>query len=265
MAILEWDKIGERFYETGLDRGVLYLKDGRSTVWNGLRSVEEGADAEATPFYLDGVKYIHRISPGDFNGKLTALTYPDEFEEVVGTKEVGNGMYYYNQQPKSFNLSYRTRVGNDLDGIDHGYKLHVLYNVYAISDPFQYQSINDQIEPTELSWTLSGAPPVSSGYRPTMHVCIDTRDSNIEVLETIEEILYGTAISNPRVPSIDELTGLMSMFGSFVVVDNGDGTWTGIDLANNYVTMTSPTQFSITNVDANYIDTSTYTVSTTTP
>lgn len=265
MAILTWDKPGERFYETGIDRGVLYLQDGRTAVWNGLRSVEEGADAESSSFYIDGVKFLHRVAPGGFQGKLTALTYPDEFEEVVGTTEVAPGMYHYNQPPKMFNLSYRTRVGNDLEGIDHAYKLHILYNLIAVPDASTFQTAGGELTPIDFSWALSGTPPVSSSHRPTVHICIDSRDADPSVLSTIEGLLYGSDVSNPQLPPFDELTGLMSMFGSFVVVDNGDGTWTGIDLADQYITMTGDGQFSITNVDATYLDVSTYTVSTTTP
>jgi hypothetical protein len=265
LALLEWDKIGERYYETGIDHGVLYLKDGRSVPWNGLRSVEEGSDTENSSFYLDGVKYLHRVTPGDFSGKLTAITYPDEFEEVVGTVEVGPGMYYYNQAPKMFDLSYRTRIGNDVDGTDHGYKLHVLYNLIATADPATYSSLNEQVQPIEFGWTLNGTPPFVTGHRPTVHVCIDSRDADPAILSTIEGILYGSDISNPRLPPLDELTGLMEMFGSLIIVDNGDGTWTAIDLADQYITMDSDTRFTIDNVDATYLDVTTYTVSTTTP
>jgi hypothetical protein len=265
LATLEWDRVGERYFETGIDRGVLYLKDGRSVPWNGLRSVEEGSDSESASFYLDGVKYLHRVTPGDFSGKLTALTYPDEFDEVVGTREVGTGMYYYNQDPKMFNLSYRTRIGNDIDGVDHAYKLHVLYNLIATPDPANYQSISDQVQPVDFGWTLSGTPPVVAGHRPTVHICIDSRDADPFILETLEGLLYGSPTTNPRLPPLDELTSLMSMYGALVIVDNGDGTWTAIDLADRYITMNSDTQFTIDNVDATYSDVSTYTISTTTP
>lgn len=265
MATLEWDRVGERYYETGVERAVLYLKDGRSVAWNGLKSVEESSDAESSPFYIDGVKYLHRVNPGDFSGKLTALTYPDEFEEVSGTLEVGPGMYYYNQMPKMFNLSYRTRVGNDLDGVDHAYKLHILYNLIATADAANYSSLSEDIQPVEFSWTLNGTPPATSGYRPTVHICIDSRDADPAILSTIEGLLYGTETNNPRLPPLDELTGLMTMFGALIIIDNGDGTWQAIDLADQYITMDSDTRFTIDNVDATYSDFSTFTVSTTTP
>jgi hypothetical protein len=117
----------------------------------------------------------------------------------------------------------------------------------------------------EFAWALTGTPPSLSGFRPTVHISIDSTKAAPETLATIETVLYGTDVANPRLPEIDEMTDLMSMYGSFVVVDNGDGTWTGIDLAGDYVTMDSPTQFTVDNVDATYSDTDTYSVSTTTP
>jgi len=265
LATLEWDRVGERVYETGVDRGVLYLHDGRSAAWNGLRSVDVGSDSENSSFYLDGVKYLHRVSPGDFTGKLTALTYPEEFDEVSGMQEVAPGMHYHNQQPEMFDLSYRTRIGNDLEGTEYGYKIHVLYNLIAQADQVSQSSISETVSPLDFAWTLNGTPAAVEGYRPTVHISIDSRGTDPSVLTAIEAILYGTDSSNPRMPPIDEITDLMAMFGSLVIVDNGDGTWSAIDLAGTYITMDSPTQFTIDNVDATYSDTDTYTVSTTNP
>jgi hypothetical protein len=265
LAILEWDQVGERLYETGVDHGVVYLRDGRTAAWNGLRSVEAGSDSENAPFYLDGVKYLHRVIPGDFAGKVTAFTYPDELEEVVGIEEVAPGMHYYQQMPKMFDLSYRTRIGNDLEGTDYAYKLHILYNLLAVPDQSSHQSISEQVQPLEFGWVLNGTPPMSSGNRPTLHISIDSRTADPAVLANIESILYGTVNTNPRMPSFDEITHLMEQFGSLVIVDNGDGTWTAIDQADQYITMDSPTRFTIVNADATYLDTDTYTVTTTNP
>jgi len=265
LATLQWDKVGERSFETGVDRGVLYLRDGRVIPWNGLRSVEESTDSESQAFYLDGVKYLHRVSPGDYAGRLVALTYPDEFDELQGVDHVAEGMSYYNQGFKPFHLSYRTRAGNDVEGIDHGYKLHILYNVLAVPDTRSFSTLADQLTPVEFAWSLNATPPAVSGHRPTAHISIDSRNSNPDVLSTIEEILYGSDFTNPRIPSLDEITELMSMFGALVIVDNGDGTWTAIDLADQFITMDSPTQFTINNVDATYSDPDTYQVSTTNP
>ena len=227
--------------------------------------VEESSDPDSQPFYLDGVKFLHRVMPGDFSGKLTAFTYPDEFEEVVGSSEVAPGMYYHKQPPKQFHLSYRTRIGNDLWGENYAYKLHVLYNLFATPDTVAYSSLSDNAQATDLTWNLTGTPPSSEAHRPTVHISIDSRYADPGVLSTIEDILYGTAFTNPRMPGIDELTDLMAMFGALVIVDNGDGTWTAIDLADQYIVMDSPTQFTINNANATYSDPDTYQVSTTTP
>lgn len=265
MAQLAWDQVGDRLYQTGVDRGVLYLSDGTAVAWNGLRSVEESSDQEVQAFYLDGVKYLQRISPGDFTGKLTAFTYPDEFDRVQGAETVAQGMLYHNQAPQSFGLTYRTQIGNDVDGTEHGYKIHLLYNVMAIPDAVAHASLSESVQPIEFGWSLTGVPPAITGHRPTVHISIDSRNTDPVVIETIEGILYGTPITNPRFPKLDEITSYFEMYGSLVVVDNGDGTWTAIDLADQYITMNSSTQFTIDNVDATYLDVSTYNVSTTTP
>lgn len=264
MAVLEWDKVGERRYETGVDHGVLYLDDGRAVVWNGLTGIEDGSSREAQSFFLDGMKYLERHTVGVYSGRLRALTYPDEFEEILGNEPVANGLIYYNQSPKSFNLTYRTRIGNDLSA-DHGYKIHVLYNLMAIPENVGFETIGESTNPVEFSFALSGTPPMIAGHYPTVHISIDSTKTNPDILATIEDILYGSAISNPRLPPIDELTSLLEMFGSLVIVDNGDGTWTAIDLADQYITMDSSTQFTINNVDVTYLDVSTYEVSTTNP
>ena len=265
MATLEWDKAGEKLYEAGVDRGVLYLTDGTSVPWNGLRGVEESYDRETQVFYLDGVKFLQKMTPGDFSGKIRAFTYPEELDGLIGADEVAQGMRYHGQPPKSFHISYRTRIGNDLEGTDHGYKLHILYNLMAVVDPVPYATFEASLTPVEFAFTVTGTPVSTDGHRPVVHISIDSTKAHPEVLEQVESILYGSDISNPRLPDLDEITSLMEMFGSFVVVDNGDGTWTGIDLADQFITMDSSTQFTVTNVDAAYLDTDTYTVSTTNP
>jgi hypothetical protein len=264
MTTLKWDQVGERIYRTGIDRGVLYLSD-KTVVWNGLTSVEEQPDHETKSYYLDGTKYLQTQAPGDYIAKLKAFTFPDEFSEAAGIESSENGLSYYEQPSTSFGLSYRTRIGNDLDGTDHGYVIHVLYNLLAVTDPYAYETLNESIKPLEFTWTLSGTPPPLEGHRPTAHVSIDSTKVDPSVLQSVEDILYGSANNNPYLPSIDELTDLLEQFGSLVIVDNGDGTWQAIDLAGDYITMNSPTQFTITNADAVYLDTVTYNISTTNP
>lgn len=265
MATLTWDRVGERYFQTGVDRGVLYLHDKTTVVWNGLTSVEEMDTKENQSFYLDGVKYFEKITPGDFSGKLKAFTYPDEFDRVNGIIDAAPGLYYYEQPPKSFNLSYRTRLGDDTEGIDHGYKIHILYNVVANPEMFGFETVRDPLKPIEFGWLLSGYPPKVNGFRPTVHVVIDSTKTDPDTLKEIEDILYGTANSDPYLPPIDELTTLFKAFGVLIIIDHGDGTWSAIDEANDYISMINSTTFQITNADATYLDATTYTISTTYP
>lgn len=264
MSRLTWDAEGQRGYQLGISHGVLYLKDGRVAVWNGLTQIEESSDAERTSYYLDGVKYLENLAPGDFSAKLKALTYPDEFDEVTGIAQAASGLSYYEQPPQSFNLSYQTRIGND-QSQNVGYKIHLLYNLLASPDEIAFASSSDEIAPVEFGWTLSGTPPRISGFRPTVHVAIDSTKTDSGVVEVIENILYGTETTSPRFLSIGELRSLFDTVGVLTIIDNGDGTWTAIDVSDVYITMDSPTQFTIAGADAEFIDASTYTISTTNP
>lgn len=265
MTALVWDRPAEKIYQTGISRGVLYLHDGRSVVWNGLVGMEETTDSDLKSFYLDGIKYLENLSPGDFSGKLKAWTYPDEFDALVGIVEVSPGLEYYEQPPQSFNLSYQTRIANEVDP-DLGYKIHLLYNVVANPDAFNFETHKkDSLTPTEFSWTLTGTPPIIGGYRPTVHITIDSTRTPVYVLQALEDILYGTAEQDPRIPLPDEIKTLFGALGVLIIVDNGDGTWTAIDVAGDYITMDSSTSFTIDNADVVYLDATTYEISTTYP
>lgn len=262
MTVLEWDKIGDRIYQTGIDRGVLYLKDGTSVPWNGLTSVEDASNSELKSYYLDGVKILDHVTPGDFEGKLKAITYPEEFEQVVGSETIDAGLIYYNQPFKSFNLSYRTKVGNDLEGPDYGYKIHLFYNLIANPDSVSYESLNDKSSSSEFSWTLSGVPPIISGHKPTAHVSIDSTQVSSEIIEIIEAVLYGTNDTDPHFPTFSELREYYTA-DDLTIIDHGDGTWTAVDLGNDYITMIDGTTFQIDHSDATYSDTVTYEISNT--
>ena len=267
MTALTWDKVGERLFQTGVDRGVLYLHDGTTVVWNGLTGVEDGSLQESQSFYLDGVKYLEKITPGDYSGKLRAFTYPAEFDHLVGIEPVAPGLFYHDQSPKSFNLSYRTLIGNNAQGTDYGYKIHILYNLVANPELITFETIRDPLKPIEFSWALTGTPPspAAKGYRPTVHISIDSTQIDEDTLETIEDILWGTPETDPWLPSIDEIRDLFQTLGSLIIVDNGDGTWKAIDTGNEYITMVSSTEFRIANADATYLDATTYTITTTHP
>ena len=265
MTALAWDRVGERVYQTGVDHGVLYLHDGTVVVWNGLTNVEESSNFELKSFYLDGVKYLETLIQGDFSGKLTAFTYPNEFDSVNGIIDVGPipGFDYYDQPPKSFNLSYRTKLGNDIEGTEYGYKIHLLYNVLASPDTFSFNTLNDSVEPVEFGWTLSGTPPRLAKFRPTIHVSIDSTETDPYLLEILENMLYGTNTNNPRLPSIKEVAEFFGYLGALLIVDHGGGMWSAIDESDTYITMIDDTTFQIDDVDATYLDPDTYEVSST--
>ena len=262
MTRLVWDDIGERFYQTGVDQGVLYLHDGTAVVWNGLTGVEESADTELKSYHLDGVKYLEVLTPGDFSAKLKAITYPDELEEVIGMTSFDPGLSYYNQPAQSFNMSYRTKVGNDLDE-DFGYKIHLLYNVLANPDSYSFSSIKESLEPVEFSWTLTGTPPKIAGKRPTVHIAIDSNTTPPDILRILEATLYGTPTSGASLPSLKEIAEIFGYLGALVIVDHRDGTWSAVDESDTFITMLDSTSFEIDDADATYLDADTYEISST--
>lgn len=264
MATLVWDEVGKRIYQTGVDRGVLYLDDGIVVPWNGLISIEESSDSELKTFHLDGVKFLQNLSPGDFQGKLKAFTYPDEFDRVNGLAEVAPGLEFYEQPSKSFNLTYRTRVGNDVEGIEYGYKIHVLYNILANPDAQSFGTLQDSaVQPVEFGWSLTGTPPRVERYRPTVHLSIDSRTTPPDILRLVEDTLYGTETTAPTLPPMSELAEIFGYLGALIIIDHGDGSWSAIDESDTYIDMIDATTFQIDDADAVYLDPETYKVSST--
>ena len=264
MATLVWDQVGERIYRAGVDHGVLYLHDGTVAVWNGLTGVEEASNSELKSFYLDGVKYLENLSPNDFAAKLKAFTYPDEFEAVAGIAVVASGLTYHDQPAKSFNLSYRTQIGNDIEGMSYGYKIHILYNIIANPEGQSYASLTDSgVSPVEFTWNLTGTPPKIDKLRPTVHISIDSTTTPEEILKIVEDKLYGTATSNPSLPSITEIGEYFGYRGALLIVDYGDGTWAAIDESDTYINMIDATTFQIDGADVTYLDPDTYQISST--
>jgi hypothetical protein len=215
VATLKWDKIGERFYQTGVDRGVLYPPDGPGVAWNGITGVEDSINSELKSYHLDGVKYLESRTPNEFMAKLKAYTYPDEFDAVNGvsafvidSEELTAipGLDLHDQPPKTFSLSYRTRIGNDVEGLELGYKIHMIYNVVAVPENSLYSTLSDSsIAPIEFSWNLSATPVKVPGYRPTAHYSIDSRLIPPRVLKRIELALYGNRWNDATLPPIADL------------------------------------------------------------
>lgn len=262
MTALTWDDVGERTYQTGVDHGVLYLRDGTAVAWNGITGVEESSTLEVKAYYLEGVKYLESVVPGDFAGKLRAITYPEEFDIAQGVLEAAEGLSLYEQPPQHFNLSYRTKIGNDLQA-DLGYKIHLLYNVLAKPEASVFNSLGDTVQPIEFVWSLTGTPDRLPRARPTCHATVDSRTTPPEILELIENQLYGTELTNPSMPALADLAEYFGYLGALIIVDNGNGTWTAIDEGDGYITMLDATTFQIDDADAVYSDANTYTVSST--
>lgn len=196
--LLTWDAMGERLYEVGVDHGVLYTITNNAYAagyaWNGLISVTESpSGAEATPLYADNIKYLNLISAEEFAATLEAYTYPKEFAVLDGSIEAVTGVMLSQQARGVFGLSYRTKLGNDSEGQDHGYKLHLVYGLQAAPSERAYSTINDSPEAIAFSWELKSTPVVVSGYAPVSLITIDSTLVDEDDLEAFEAILYGTA------------------------------------------------------------------------
>lgn len=263
MAKIEWDNITERVYQSGVDHGVLYTQDGGAVPWNGLVGMDESSSSELKAYYLDGVKFLENLSPGEFQGKLKAITYPEELDQALGLAVVSPGFILTEQPPKSFNLSYRTKVGNPIEGTDYGYKIHILYNLLAQPDTRAYATNSDAEAAMEFTWNLTGTPPTIHKYRPTVHIVIDSRTTPNDVMAMLETRLYGSETSPPNLPSIPEVGEYFGYLGALIIIDNGDGTWTALDESGTFINMITETEFELDNVDAVYIDPDTYNISST--
>lgn len=208
MTVLAWDPVGDRRYETGIDRGVLYLPDG-TVPWSGLVSITENTDREVKSYYIDGIKFLDRHVPGSYSAKLGAYTYPDELDELLGVHQFSPGVYVHDQRAKLFSLSYRTLEGNDLEGVDAEYKIHIVYNVLAMPSSVAFNSLSNSPAPTLFEWDLKGTPPQMIGIRPTAHISLHSRGISSDLLETLEGLLYGTSTDDPSLPSLVDLLGLV--------------------------------------------------------
>ena len=215
MSKIVWDETGKRLYETGVKNGVLYLLSGsgaydKGVAWNGLTSVTESpSGAEATDLYADDTKYLSLMSAETFGATVEAYTYPDEFAECDGTAEIAPGITIGQQARKTFGLCYRTAIGNDIDGADHGYKLHFIYGCKATPSDKGYSSINDSPEAITFSWTINTTPVTVEGFKPTASLVVDSTKVNPEKLAALEAVIYGSASTEARLPLPSEVAELV--------------------------------------------------------
>jgi hypothetical protein len=254
MPRLVWDKPGSRKYESGLDRGVLYLPDGSGVPWNGLTEVVDKVSNNVSPLYYDGLKIRDAIDLGEFKATLKAITYPDEFEDLEGSASIRNGVRVDSQMPQLFALCYRTKIGNDLSGDEAFYKIHIIYNIVATPSDKTYNSISNSPEIAEFEWSLSTIPEQVHGKHPTSHITIDTRKIDKWLLEDLEASLYGSASAEATLMSMQALITWLSDWYRVAIVDNGDGTWTATESRPGFITFSwEEGWFMISNVNGYYV------------
>lgn len=263
MPELLWDEIGEKEFQSGLDRGVIYLDDGSAIPWSGLISVDEEQDYEVSPVHYDGQKIHDLVRPGDYTAQVTAVTYPDALVHLEGFSEDVPGVFYGEQDPGMFNMSYRSYIGNDVDGPSAAYKIHILYNVTAIPQTKTYASLSDDPSIMEFSWDISAIPEEVPGNKPTAHIVLDSRKIDPSLLEQVEKLLYGGPYVFAGLPSMEELLELLLNFFIIQIIDNGDGTWTATAIEDGYITVNIDGSFTIDNINAVYLDAVTYELFTT--
>jgi|SRR5262252_374114 len=217
MPELVWDQVGERLYETGVDHGVLYIPDATGVyatgvAWNGLTTVTESpSGAEGNAQYADNIKYLNLISAEEFGATIEAFTYPEEFAEFDGLAVPSPGIYVGQQARKVFGLSYRTKHGNDVEGEDFGYKLHLVYGAIATPSEKAYNTINDSPEAIAFSWTISTTPAPVTGYKPTALIVVDSITADATKLGLLEVELYGDATTGvANLPTPDEVLAIFA-------------------------------------------------------
>ena len=215
MAKIVWDNTGDRLYETGVDHGVLYLQQtsgayAGGVAWNGLTAVTESpSGAEATPLYADNIKYLNLMSAEEYGMTIEAYTYPDEFAQCDGSASLVEGVYIGQQDRKTFGMSYRTIIGNDVDSNNHGYKLHLVYGCLAAPSEKAYATVNDSPEAITFSWEVSTTPVNVTGYKPTACITIDSTKVDKTKLDALEKILYGDEETEATLPLPDVVAATM--------------------------------------------------------
>lgn len=235
MAKLVFDAEGQRFYESGVSKGVLFVKKDDGTydngvVWNGLTAVNESPDGgEPSDIYADNIKYLTLMSVENFKGSIEAYTYPDAFAECDGSKEVATGVFVGQQKRRAFGMCYRTEIGNDVTS-ELGYKLHFVYGALASPSDKNHETINDNPDAASFSWDITTTPIVvnTPGVKPTAHLVVDSTKVTAEKLQAIEDAIYGTTLANSRMLTPDEIIAIINDTTTYTITTNvTNGTYTG--------------------------------------
>lgn len=260
MTKLIWNAVGSRYYEAGLDRGVLYLEGQVGLPWSGLTGVTESSSGgDAKPLYIDGVKYLNLSEKEEFEATLTAFTYPVEFAACDGTARARPGLFLSQQRRQSFGLSYRTRIGNDLQGTDYGYKIHLIYNALVMPSEQTFGTLGNSTDVADFSWKITTKPIIFPGFKPTSHLILDSRFIDPVTMGLVEDKLYGASGSNAHLPDFTELLAQLDDPLTFTLTDNGDGSYE-IDAPTSIMTSDS-NLFMLTWPTAHYNGDDTFTIS----
>ena len=258
MATLMWDQVGERFFETGISKGVLYKSDNYGVAWNGITSIEENDSDSVESVHFDGTKFNDIVTLGDYEAILRAFTYPDEFLFYEGIIEDQTGFFAYNQPKTQFGMSYQTKVGSDIHANEAGYKIHLLWNLTALPSHRLYQTLALDTTPLEFEWSLSSIPEDMENFRPTSHAVIDSRKIDPELLKDIESILYGDEENDARLPPLKGFATWIREWQRLVIIDHGDGTWSAESPVEGQIIMLDDTTFQIQTETARYNDPDSY-------
>lgn len=245
MAKIQWDKVGERVAETGIDQGVLYKPDNNGVysdgvAWNGLTAVTESpTGAEASPQYADNQKYLNLVSAEEFSGTIEAFTYPEEFEECEGVLKSAGGVLITQQARKAFGFSYRSLIVNDTEGNDFGEKVHLVYGALATPSEKAHSTVNESPELTALSWEFTTTPVEVPGHKPSAHLILDSRVLDETAFNQLKDILYGDEGNDPRLPLPAEVIDLFE--GTTTVVRLTGANAPSYDSGTHVVTLPAVT------------------------
>jgi hypothetical protein len=211
MTRLTWDDLSQRKYQSGVSNVVLYPSTGIGVSWSGVVSIDEtGADGEADPLFIDGVKYSNRVVSEEFKATLAAITFPDEWLECDGVAVLASGLYAGEQYRRTFGLCYKTKLGDAIAGLNLGYKLHLVYNAIANPTTKRYKTLGSSVDLSTFSWDITASPVPIPNLKPTSRLIIDSTKTDPAVLSQVEDLLYGTDSNNPGLPVVDDLVSIFA-------------------------------------------------------
>lgn len=259
--MLTWDDPDERYYEHGLDRGVLYIPGLTPIPWNGLTGFEEGTEAAASSvLYRDGLIYLADFDPTDFSGRITAKSYPEEFGKALGIPQAADGFFVDNQKPSRFSMSYRTLVGSGTEGDMFGYQIHLVYNAVAAIGTRARKTIGSTVDPVEFAFEVVCTPVKLTGYRPSAHYIIDTRNLDEATVAELEALIY----DGSTIPTVASLYDIMNFGAAIMVTNQVASKGFKVEAASsNISTVSSTGQITLYNINASAVNPDgSYTIST---